>query len=198
MNDPDDDDIQLMASLARGQMEALGELVRRHQANVLGLAHRLLGQQDHAEDVAQEAFLRVRRAARQFRPEAKFSTWLYRIVVNLCQDRLRRLCRAPVELSADRIDARHDEPLDELAARELAERVRRAVASLPERQRTAVLLHRFQQLSHVEIAEVTGWSASTVESLLVRAYRQLRRSLADLDNGPQTHRRPGDDRALKE
>lgn len=161
-------------------MPALGELVRRHQTNALALAWRTLGQWDQAQDVVQEAFLRVYRAAGRFRPEAKFSTWLYRIILNLCRDQLRRSSRAPASLDTNLLpDCRH-EPLRRMEREELAGRIQRAVHALPNRQRTAVILHRFQRLSHSEVSEATGWSVSAVESLLVRAYQRLRRDLADL------------------
>ncbi|MBM4037180.1 MAG: sigma-70 family RNA polymerase sigma factor [Planctomycetes bacterium] len=172
-------DEHLMSRVAAGDMGALGELVRRHQGAVGSFAFRMLGRRDAADDVVQEAFLHVHRAARRYRPEAKFTTWLYSIVVNLCRDVARRAQRAPVQLD--------DEPgpstasaTDPLVARERAERVRRALGALPERQRTAILLHRYQELSHREIAQATGWSESAVESLIVRAYATLRQELADL------------------
>ena len=160
-------------------MPALGELVRRHQVNALALAYRMLGQSDQAEDVVQEAFLRVHRAAKRFQPRGKFSTWLYRIVVNLCQDRLRRRRHAPARLDENALPGCQDGSLVRMEAEELAARVRRAVHALPERQRLAIILHRFQQLSHGEMSEVTGWSVSAIESLLVRAYQRLRRDLSE-------------------
>jgi RNA polymerase sigma-70 factor (ECF subfamily) len=172
-------DQELVAGLAGGDMACLGELVRRHQDRVVGLAYRLLGRWDAAEDVGQDAFLHVHRAAGRYRPEALFTTWLYRIVVNLCRDVRRRDRRRPLPLP-DRVPAAPDPPAGPLERRELAERVRRAVAQLPDRQRTAVVLHRYQGLSYREVAEATGWSASAVESLLVRAYAHLRRALEPL------------------
>jgi len=176
----DDRDVELMASLAGGHVPALGELVRRHQVNALALAHRMLGRSDQAEDIVQEAFLRVHRAAKQFQPKGKFSTWLYRIIVNLCRDRLRRSRHAPAGLDETSLPDCQDVALGRMEAEELADRVRRAVDALPKRQRTAVILHRFQELSHGEMSEVTGWSVSAIESLLVRAYQRLRNDLADL------------------
>ena len=172
-------DETLMSRLAQGDMEALGRLVRRHQQAVVGLASRMLGRQDAAEDVAQEAFLHIHRAARRYRPDAKFTTWLYRIVMNLCHDARRRARASPAQFSEEA--APTQEPaVDPLEARERAERVRCAVGALPDRQRTAVILHRYQGLSHHEVAQATGWSESAVESLIVRAYATLRRELADL------------------
>jgi len=181
MDDPTADDTKLMADLARGDTSALGELVRRHQQTAASIARRMLGSLDGVEDVVQEAYLRVFRSAARYRPAARFSTWLYRIVVNLCHDRLRRDGRRAVELTDRHADDSADDPPTVLEAGDAVRRVRQAVDALPRRQRTAVILHRYQQLSHAEIAATTGWSVSAVESLLVRAYQRLRRELADLE-----------------
>jgi len=169
-----------MEGVAHGEMDALSELVRRHQKLVLRTAYRMLGRWDLADDVGQETFLRVHRAAKTYRPEAKFTTWLYRIVISLCLDVARRAKRAPVEI--ENWSGVPDPTLapDPIEVRERVERVRAAVADLPERQRTVLILHRYEGLSHKEIAESTGWSESAVESLLVRAYANLRRTLSDL------------------
>jgi RNA polymerase sigma-70 factor (ECF subfamily) len=173
-------DYELMARAGQGNHDALGTLVQRHQAKVVGLAFRFLGRWDAAEDVAQDVFVRVWRAAATFRPEAQFTTWLYRLATNLCWDRRRRAARdlrlratAPTPGSAD-------PPLATLASRDRIRRVQEAVAELPDRQRLAVILHRYQGLSHKEIADATGWSESAVESCLVRAYENLRKSLSDM------------------
>ena len=180
MSQSDDCDKKLLAALARGHMPALGELIRRHQVGALGLARRMLGPSDQAEDVVQEAFLRVYRAAGGYRPEAKFTTWLCQIVLNLCRDRLRRRRRAPISLAEKSLSGCRDEPSRRMEAEELSGRIRRAVGALPQRQKMAVILHRFQHLSHEEISQATGWSVSAIESLLVRAYQRLREDLADL------------------
>lgn len=156
-------------------MNALAVLVERHQQRVRRIAYRFCGRWDQADDIAQETFLRMYRAAGSYKPSAAFSTWLYRIVVNLCLDRAKR----------PRLAALPDEPppgkapaADEAMVRdECVEAVRRAIASLPERQRIVLLLHRFEHLDHAQIAQSTGWSQSAIESLLVRAYAQLRQRL---------------------
>ena len=177
MEDNDFTDAALMSRLAGGDMEALGDLVRRHQDRVLSLSYRVLNDWHAAEDVAQEAFLRVHRAAKSYKPTAKFTTWLYRIVVNLCLDAQRRQTRqtAPLEYAALEVEA--DTDRDPAERKELVKLVKVAVGKLPERQRMALVLHRYQGLSHGEIAEVTGWTGSAVESLLVRAYANLREKL---------------------
>jgi RNA polymerase sigma-70 factor (ECF subfamily) len=165
-------DAELMEQLAGGSMPALGQLVRRHQRRVRALAYRMTGRWGTADDIAQETFLRVHRAARRYRPTARFSTWLYRIVVNLCLDEAKQ--RRRPRLAEREIKAEGGPPEDPLVRRETLEAVRREVEQLPERQKVALILHRFENLSHGQIAEVTGWSESAVESLLVRAYAQLR------------------------
>lgn len=174
------DDAQLMARLAAGDRMALGALVQRHQRRVLELAYRTTGDHALAEDIGQEAFLRVWRSARRYKPTAQFTTWLYRIVVNLCLDAFKR--RKPV--SGDVPDGAANgagESITAIEARERATAVQQVVAALPDRQRVAVVLHRFSGLTVRETAETTGWSESAVESLLVRAYATLRRSLMELE-----------------
>lgn len=167
-----------MRRLGAGDMNALAVLVRRHQVRVRSLAYRLTGRWDVADDIAQEAFLRLHRFASRYQPTAAFSTWLYRIVVNLCLDRSKR--RKPASLPEDRPLADPAPSASEAMARqERIDAIRQAIAELPERQRTAVVLHRFENLGHEQIAEVTGWSVSAVESLLVRAYGRLRERLKD-------------------
>jgi RNA polymerase sigma-70 factor (ECF subfamily) len=176
------DDTELMARLGAGDMSALGALVERHQDRVVSLSYRFLGDWHQAEDVAQEVFLRVRQAARKYRPQAKFTTWLYRIVYNLSVDQQRKGARDAGSLEVlepDRREAASDESVERA---ELAGRVRDAVNGLSERQRRVVILHRYEGLSHAEISEVTGWSKSAVESLLVRAYENLRKKLAEYQN----------------
>lgn len=174
----DDTDAALMARLAAGESAALDTLVQRHQQRVRSLAMRLIGHWDAADDVAQDAFMRVMRSADSYLPTAAFSTWLYRIVVNLCLDRQRRRKGRQLGLHDEmpqRTSADAEQPLLE---QERALAVRREVEALPERQRLAVILHRFQGMSHAEVAEVMGCSESAVESLLVRGYAQLRQRLA--------------------
>ncbi|MEN6426008.1 MAG: sigma-70 family RNA polymerase sigma factor [Phycisphaerales bacterium] len=172
--------VELMARVGRDDMAALGVLAQRHRVHVLSLAYRLLGDWHEAEDIAQETFLRVRQAARGYEPQAKFTTWLYRIIHNLSMDRHRRAARAPLPLEAAQEIQTEDPSRNSPAERaELTELVQKAIAQLSDRQRRVVVLHRYEGLSHVEISEVTGWSKSAVESLLVRAYENLRKNLAE-------------------
>lgn len=172
-------DTELIRRLAAGDRGALAELMRHHQARVLTTAYRFLGNWDAAEDIVQETFLRVYRAAPRYQPQAAFTTWMYRLVVNLCWDRRRQLSRdhrlrAGIPLPPEQTLTSHAEQAERAAE------IRRAVAALPDRQRLAVILHRFDELTHREIAEVTGWSVGAVESCLVRAYATLRKSLGHL------------------
>jgi len=165
--------------LGQGRMPALAELVRRHQRRALQLAYRSLGDWHLAEDVVQESFLRVNRAAAKYRPDAQFGTWFYRIVVNLCMDELRkrrRRAEASVETSSEASGGENPARREELT--ELHQAVHRALDQLNERERVAVILHRFEGQTHRQIAEITETSAAAVESLLVRAYRKLRQELA--------------------
>lgn len=178
-------DVELMARLGQGDLAALGILAQRYQNRVLSLSYRLLGDWHRAEDVSQETFLRLRQAAAKYEPKAKFTTWLYRIVHNLSLDQQRKTANDPVSLEAlptDAEEATQDSPVEK---RELAEAVQKAIGELPDRQRRVIILHRYEGLSHEEIGEITGWSKSAVESLLVRAYENLRKKLASYqDSSP--------------
>ena len=173
-------DTELMTRLAAGDMAALGDLAKRHQDRVLSLSYRVLGDWHRAEDVAQEAFLRVYRAAKRYKPQAKFTTWLYRIVVNLCLDERRKQSQtaATLEDADPAVLAKSESDVAE--RKEVVGLVKTAVSELPERQRLAVILHRYDGLSHGEISEVTGWTRSAVESLLVRGYANLREKLGKM------------------
>ena len=173
------DDAQLMARLAQGERSALTTLVGRHQRRVLETAYRLTGDRTLAEDIGQETFVRVWRSSQRYEPTARFSTWLYRIVLNLCIDASRKHT-SPAPTPPDLPDAHSVHASDLMERDERAAVVRRAVAALPERQRVALVMHRFVGLSCREIAEATNWSGSAVESLLVRAYASLRQTLTDI------------------
>lgn len=172
-------DAELMQRLARGQMSALAEIVHRHQDSIRSIAFRMTGRWDVADDIAQEAFLRVHRSAGSYRPSAAFRTWLYRIVVNLCLDRAKS--PRPATLPADErgIPDAIATPPDQLIRQERVNLLRAAIGQLPERQQMALVLHRFDGLSYAQISQTTGWSESAVESLLVRAYDQLRQRLRE-------------------
>ncbi len=180
----DVDDALLMARVADGDRAALAELVRRHQHAMLELAYRTTGNRTLAEDITQDAFLRIWRSAGRYRPTARLGTWIYRIVVNLCLDTFKR--RGPIAGEPpDAVDPGSEDPAATLERDDRAAAVRRAVCALPERQRVAVVLQRFSGLSIRAIAEATGWTESAVESLLVRGHAALRESLAPEPKNPE-------------
>jgi len=184
-----DDDI-LMERTAAGDEQAFRQLVARWERPVHAFLAHMLGSAEDAEDMTQDTFLAVYDRAGRYRPEGRFRSWLLRIAGNRARSALRR--RRIVRwvtfdpASHDR-GAGGDDPLQDLERREATARVRAAVASLPERQRAAVALKRFQGLSYQEIAEVLETTVPAVESLLQRAGDALRRELAG-DLGPQARK----------
>lgn len=178
-------DEQLMAVIAQGGMSEFGELVTRHQDKAFALALRTLGNRDLAKDISQDAFLRVYHSAKRYRPKAKFTTWLYRIVVNLCLDEKRKSKRTSIGLSEYSGNLESKSEYDPVAILETEEKknvVWKAMGKLNKRERIAVVLHRFHGLSHAEVASTTGGSQSAVESLLVRSYQKLRKELEKYKN----------------
>jgi RNA polymerase sigma-70 factor (ECF subfamily) len=169
----------LMERLGRGDPKPMAELVERYQARLWRLAFRLCTNRAQADDLVQEAFLRLYRSASHYRPEASLATYLHRIVVNLAID-ARRTAHPALPLSSLKAPLPQDEVPNPLIESERSLRVQAALRSLPDRQRTAVILHRYESLSYREIAQVMEASESAVESLIMRAYAQLRERLADL------------------
>jgi RNA polymerase sigma-70 factor (ECF subfamily) len=175
------DDIKLMRAIARGNMSELGQLYLRHRDRTVALAYRILGQWNRAEDISQEAFLRVYMAAGTYRPDAKFTTWLYKIVVNLCIDEKRQAQRSDsLAQTYEYLQAGTKNSLNDNEREEIIGIVHKAIQKLNRRQRTVVILHKLEGLSHAEISNRTGWSQSSIESLLVRAYRKLRKELFNI------------------
>jgi RNA polymerase sigma-70 factor (ECF subfamily) len=175
----DDSDEALMARVARGDQPAFRVLARRHAPAIVRLARRILGNAADAEDVAQEAMLRVWTHAPRWQPLAAFKTWLTRVVVNLCLDRKRR---APwVELEAAGEIADSAPVASELAETDERERLlQRAIAELPDRQRTAIVLTYSEGMSNAQVANILDTSVSAVETLLVRGKQNLRRALGGI------------------
>jgi len=170
-------DQELMARIARGDGEAFRQLSRRHARSALALARRISGNDATAEELVQEAFLRVWVHAPRWRPDAAFRTWLYRIVVNLCLNERRRQPSLPLAEAGDPPDPSTG-PDVEIAAQERDRLVAAAIDALPARQRAAVVLSYHDGLSNAEAAEVLDTSVAAVETLLVRAKRTLRTALA--------------------
>lgn len=175
-----EEDAVLMRLVAGGDRAAFGRLVRRHLPGTVRLAARVLGNAAAAEDAAQEAFVRVWKHAARFEdPGARgalFTTWLYRIVVNLCIDEKRKARFSALDDVPEPLDARPDAE-GEMQGKERAARVQAALAALPERQRTALVLCFYEELSNREAAEIMGVGVKALESLLVRARRTLREEL---------------------
>jgi RNA polymerase sigma-70 factor (ECF subfamily) len=171
-------DEALFAAVARGDEQAYAELVDRHLQKVVAIAARMLNNQSEAEDVAQEAMLKVWTRASLWRPGmAKFSTWLYRVTVNLCIDRMRRERVVKVELAETYVDASAN-PARDLEHRQLADAVSTALAALPPRQKAAIVLCHYEGFSGKEAATTMGVSVLAVQSLLLRARVALRETLA--------------------
>lgn len=176
---PDEDDAALLARYARGDAGAARALTVRLAPRAHAQAFRMLGDRSEAEDVVQEAMLRLWRIAPQWRTgEAQVSTWLYRVVSNLCTDRLRKHSRGGVALD-DVAEPEDPAPGAEARLQEEArhDALRAAIAELPERQRLALTLRHFEGVSNPEIAEQLGISVEAVESLTARAKRALAAAL---------------------
>jgi len=171
MDSPSDPD--LMARAAKGDERAFRTLAERHAAAALRLARRILGNEAMAEDIVQDAFLRVWINAPRWRPQAAFRTWLYRIVVNLCLNARRRAPDLPLEAGQHAVDPEPGAD-EQLRLRERDRQLAAAIAALPERQRAAVVLTYQEGLGNAEAAQVLDISVASVEALLVRARRALR------------------------
>src|SRR4029077_5366549 len=181
----DIDDTALMAEVARGDTVAFERLIERHQALVIGTVGRMLGNNSEVEDVAQQVFIRVWKGAPRYRPTAKFTTWLLTITRNLVFNEARRRKRHP----GDALDVHEGEealaltdparhvPDQELLEAELQEAIEKAIRALPEKQRMAVVLRRYEGKSYEEIGEVLGLTVAAVKSLLFRARTELRAAL---------------------
>lgn len=186
-----DPDVRLMLRVADDDALAFEELMRRHQNRVVGVLANVVGKRDMAEDLAQDVFMRVYRARKKYVPGAKFSTWLFTITNNVASNALRSLSRRKeVNLSPKAPDQSGGYSLDQAALAasglmptrqldksEMSEVVRLAVQALNERQRMAVLLAKFEQLSYAEIGEIMEMTPQAVKSLLSRARSNLREIL---------------------
>lgn len=182
---------ELVRQAQEGSMQAVDELVRTYQAPIFNLAYRMVNQHEEASDLTQEVFVKVYRAIRKFKGTARFSTWLYALALNTCRSRRRRLRRIGF-FEAVSLDERgdpedgtsHREPADAgdlpdqaMAKHETREIVGRAIATLPEEFREAIVMRDMQGLSYEEIAGATGCSEGTVKSRLWRARAKVRDEL---------------------
>ena len=179
-----DPDLELVVGVARGDPAAARALLARKLPRLLALARRMLADPVEAEDVAQDVMLRVWRQAPRWRPgAARFDTWMHRVALNLCYDRLRRRPSQPLEQAPDPVDP-GPSPDRGLLAADTGARVERAMAALPHRQREAIVLCHYQELSNIDAADLMQVSVEALESLLSRARRSLRAALADLAGPP--------------
>jgi RNA polymerase sigma-70 factor (ECF subfamily) len=184
-------DVQLMLDVKAGDEASFDLLLRRYRTPVVNFLFRMLRDSATAEDLAQEVFLRVYRARKQYSPTAKFTTWLFRIATNLALNSIRDNRHRQIEDSLDAPIETEDASPRELPSRDLPvdermiERdrcafIRRAVDGLPEKQRVALLLHKYEEMDYSEIARILDCSESALKSLLFRAYETLRVQLAPL------------------
>jgi RNA polymerase sigma-70 factor (ECF subfamily) len=171
-----DADALLMVGFQQGERKCFDQLFHRYKAAVVNFAYRFTSRRDLAEELAQEIFVKCYRAAPSYRPEAKFSTWLFRIARNHCLNELRRpehrVRHQPLHDTSEQ-RASGMSPEAQVSARDLQRRLTALLAALPERQRTALILSRFHQMSYEEIATTMKTSLSAVKSLLNRAKEQL-------------------------
>lgn len=188
-------DVQLMLDVKAGDDESFNLLLRRYRTPLVNFLFRMVRDSATAEDLAQEVFLRVYRARKQYSPSAKFTTWMFRIATNLALNSIRDNRHRQMETSIDAPVNDEDSAPRELPAREMridehmmerdrSEFIRRAITTLPEKQRVAVLLHKYEEMDYGEIAGILDCSESALKSLLFRAYETLRVELAPLVTQP--------------
>lgn len=186
MIDPLMEDEKLMAETAQGDQYAFELLVKRHQSRMLNLIYRFIGNRTQTRDLSQEVFIRVWQAAPRYKPQAKFTTWIYRLTANLCLNELKSSDRkklfflgSPDEVSRIWNEESDVSPSAEdlLLAEERSRQISLALQNLPKNQRMALILKRYNNLSYHEIAKIMDCSVSAVESLLVRAKRNLQEKL---------------------
>src|SRR5579863_901908 len=187
-----DSDLELMLRVRSGDADSFGLLLNRYRRPLIRYFCRMVRDQALAEDLAQEVFLRVYQARERYQPEARFTTWLYRIATNLALNALRD--RRDAEMPAEPESGEGDPPEarivdarptieQHLILSERERAIRQAVESLPDNQRAAVILHKYQEVDYRQIATILEVSESAVKSLLFRAYETLRARLEPLLKG---------------
>jgi RNA polymerase sigma-70 factor (ECF subfamily) len=181
-------DEELVDRSKTGDTESFNQLVRRWERPIFALAYRTLGREEDARDVTQETFLRAFRALPGFKGDAKFSSWLYRIALNLCRDWMRKDRRTPLVAVPEGVDVEqlasehqpHTASVEDLAARaELSRGVAKAMEHLPDEQRTAILLKEYHGLTFQEIADMTNCPLSTAKTRVYQGLTLLRKHLAE-------------------
>lgn len=180
-------DEELVARSRGGDLDSFNQLVLRWERPIFALAYRVIGREEDARDVAQEAFLRAFRALGGFKGQAKFSSWLYRITLNLCRDWMRRERRTPVVQAPEGLDiiemageaAPSESIEDVLSRKDLGRVVEKAMALLPEEQRTAIIMKEYHGLTFQEIADLLDCPLSTVKTRLYQGLSVLRKQLQE-------------------
>jgi RNA polymerase sigma-70 factor (ECF subfamily) len=186
-------DEELVARSAQGDLDSFNQLVVRWERPIYALAYRVIGREEDARDVCQETFLRAFRALGGFKGQAKFSSWLYRIALNLCRDWIRRQKRGTFIQTPEGIDVQDlaaergpTESIEDLVSRrEMSRAVARAMAALPEDQRTAIILKEYHGMTFQEIADLLGCPLSTVKTRTYQGLSVLRRQLSEPDRSLQ-------------
>jgi RNA polymerase sigma-70 factor (ECF subfamily) len=198
-----DPDVRLMLRVRDGDNAAFAELVELYHQRLVTVMHHLVSNNEEAEDLAQEVFLRIFRGRKKYHPRAKFSTWLFTIANNLALNALRSRQRKPVvrlnvrdsgplgpRPAEQLVKDRGNLPVQNLQHEELLHLIRLALEGLNERQRVAVVLNKFEDMNYNEIADVMGLSMKAVKSLLSRARDKLREALKEyiyMDGEPRTN-----------
>ena len=178
-------DVELMGKVGAGDIRAFEELVERHQRAVIGTVAKMLGNASDAEDIAQQVFVRIWKSAVRYEAQAKFTTWLFTITRNLVFNEVRRRQRKPTVSVDEREETTHRtvedlqavSPDDEMLQTELEEAIDRAIQGLPDKQRMAVVLRRYEEMPYEEIAAVLEMSIPAVKSILFRARAHLKEAL---------------------
>jgi RNA polymerase sigma-70 factor (ECF subfamily) len=171
-------DTELVRACLDGRPAAFDVIVQRHRRAVYQLCYRFVSNHEDASDLTQEVFLRAFRALQGFRGQASFGTWLYRIGVNVCLNRAaaKRPASEPID-SRSHVDLRAESPADRMLRAERDARVREAVAQLPAKQRAALVLRVYQEMTHQEIASALGTSVGAAKANVFHALRNLKRLL---------------------
>ena len=177
---PMESDIELMLRAKTGDDSAFTELMRRHYKGVVNYVYRFTNDRANSEDLAQEVFLRVYRSVKRYNPQAKFSTWLYKIATNLCITEVKsRNKKQSVSLdemqenTGDLGDSKSEDPSDFTFRREIGTAIFEALRSLPERERVAIILCKYQDLPYEEVAEVIGCTIGAVKTYVHRGRMKL-------------------------
>ena len=190
-SEEDTEDVRLMRLVAQGDTVAFEKLIERHQSLVVGTVARMLGSNSDVEDIAQQVFIRVWKSASRYVPRAKFTTWLLKITRNLVFNELRRAKRrahAPLQPEANveemqLKDESNPSPDASLLELELQEAIEKAIGELPETQRMALVLRRYEEFSYEQIADILNLSVPAVKSVLFRARTELRVRLGNYLKG---------------